>query len=401
MKFIRKKPWPQWPIYGINEKKAINKVLSTNQLFAKDQVKNFEKEFSNYNESKNVICVGNATQGLHLALAALNIGVGDEVIVTNYSWISTASCILMQNAVPIFCDIEEDTLAINPDLIKKKISKRTKAIIYVHMFGNVAQVSKLMKIAKENQIYLIEDASHAHGASYYGKKTGNFSDISVFSLHQRKNLSCGEGGVVICKDNFFAKNIYHLRSFGSKELSYNYRMTEFSAAIGRVRLKNLDKENFLRNKNAHDLFDLCKGMGGINFVKPMPNSFGIYHKLIIKYDYNIHKSNVDIFIKFINKIGIPIKKTYPPLNYHSHFNPKKDIARGIPWKWKLYSSKHRMPNNLNAVKFNVTNELSLKMLCELDINPNVKYNDLKDFRNALEIYLNLNKEKREHFISNK
>ena len=90
MKFLRKKPWPQWPIYGINEKKAINKVLSTNQLFAKDQVKNFEKEFSNYNDSKNVICVGNATQGLHLALAALNIGVGDEVIVTNYSWISTA-----------------------------------------------------------------------------------------------------------------------------------------------------------------------------------------------------------------------------------------------------------------------------------------------------------------------
>ena len=401
MKIIRKKPWPKWPIYGDDEKKAVLNVVNSNQIFANKQVRSFELEFEKYNSSKNIFCVGNATQGLHLALCALNIGVDDEVIVTNFSFISTASCILMQNAVPVFCDIESETLGINPNEIEKKISSKTKAIIYVHMFGIPAKVQEIMKIAKKHNLYLIEDASHAHGAVYAGKKIGNFGDISVLSLHQRKNLSCGEGGIVIAKSKQLSQKIYKLRSFGFNELSYNYRMIEFCAAIGRVRLKKLDNENRIRNNNAKKVFQLFKDIKGISFLRPQNNSYGVFHKLIIFYDFEYFNTSLKTFISFINKMGIPIKNTFPPLNEHSHFNSKFSPARGTPWKWKLFSRRKQFPLLLKSGKYPVSKEFLLKKICELHIHPTVKFSDLKDFYNATNEFINCKKATRENFISYK
>ena len=218
--------WPEWsdqkwPIFFKEEEKKIKKVLNSNQLYNGNETEKFEKEFSKYNKSRHVKVVGNATQGLHLALAALNIGAGDEVIVTNYSWISTASCILMQNAIPVFVDVEPRYLSIDLDQIKKKINSKTKAIIYVHLYGFISNAADLMKLAREHNLKLIEDASHAPGASYKKIKAGNFGDIAVLSMQQRKNLCCGDGAIVVCKNQKLSKKIYQLRSFGSKELSYN------------------------------------------------------------------------------------------------------------------------------------------------------------------------------------
>ena len=191
--------WPTWPNYTKKDVASVIRVVRSNQIFAAKEVKKFEEQFSKYNKSKYVKAVGNATQGLHLALSALEIGHEDEVIVTNYSWISTASCILMQNAKPVFVDIELDTLGADPSKIEKSITKKTKAIIVVHMFGNPCKILEIKKIGKKNKLYLIEDASHAHGSTINKKKIGNFSDISVFSCHQRKNLSAGEGGLHLRK----------------------------------------------------------------------------------------------------------------------------------------------------------------------------------------------------------
>lgn len=384
MKNLKKKKWTKWPLYGVDEKLAVNRVINSNQLFAKKEVKNFEKEFQDYNESKNVYCVGNATQGLHLALAALGIGVGDEVIVTNYSWISSASCILMQNAVPIFCDIEEETLGIDPEKIISKITNKTKAILFVHMFGNPCKIKKIQSIAKKYKLYLIEDASHAHGATYDGKKIGNFSDVAVFSAHQRKNLSCGEGGIVVSKKENIGREIYKLRSFGAKELSYNYRMTEFSAAIGRVRLKKLNDENRIRNENANYIFEKTKNFEEFCFIKPDLNSYSSYHKLILKIEKKINLNN---FILEMNKMGISFEKTYPPLNIHSNFNPSKKIARGIPWKWTLYKNSIKAQKNQNKLNFPKTEELSLRKLAQIDIDSTVNKSNLnrlvKSFNNYL------------------
>ena len=172
-KKIKKFNWPSWPVFYKEEQKKIKDVLKTNILFNGNETKKLEIEFSKYNKSKYVKVVGNATQGLHLSLAALNIGFGDEVIVTNYSWISTASCILMQNATPVFVDIEPKHLSIDLNQIEKKINSRTKAIIYVHMFGFISNPNKLIKLAKKYKLNLIEDASHAHGATYKNRKAGN------------------------------------------------------------------------------------------------------------------------------------------------------------------------------------------------------------------------------------
>lgn len=384
MKNSKKNIWTRWPLYGSSEKLAVNRVIRSNQLFAKNEVKKFEKEFEDYNNSKNVFCVGNATQGLHLALAALNIGVGDEVIVTNYSWISSASCILMQNAVPVFCDIEEETLGIDPNKIVSKITKKTKAIIFVHMFGNPCKIKEVQKIAKKYKLYLIEDASHAHGATYYGNKIGNFSDVAVFSLHQRKNLSCGEGGIVISKKKNIGKKIYQLRSFGGTELSYNYRMTEFCAAIGRVRLKKLDLENRIRNDNADYIFNKTRKFDEISFVKPLHNTYSTYHKLILKIN---NKINLNNFIIKMNKNGINFQRTYPPLNMHSNFNPNKVIARGISWKWNLYSNSKKTYKNQSRLNFPITRELSLNKLAQIDIDSTVSKSNLNKLVSSIESYL--------------
>ena len=371
--------WPSWPVYGYAEKKSINRVLSSNQIFASKEVRSFEKEFAKFNNSKYAKCVGNGTQGLHLALAALDIGVGDEVIVTNYSWISSASCILMQNAIPVFCDIEEDTLGIDPKKIINKITKKTKAIIVVHMFGYMCKIDKIAEIAKQKKIYLIEDASHAHGSSYKKINAGNYGDIGVFSLHQRKNLPSGEGGILVCKKEKINKRIYQLRSFGSKELSFNYRMTEFCAAIGRVRLKKLKKDNKIRRSNADFLIRIFKDFEGITFLKPMNKSKCVYHKLVLKFNKNYFKLNLKKFIKKLQMNGILIKETYPPLNEHPHFNPIVKPARGIPWKWKLLSKNRCLPLKLKNLKFPISNNLINNVLIELDINPLVTKKMLKNF----------------------
>ena len=276
--------FPNWPTFGEQEEKAVEDVIRSGQLFADQKVREFEENFGKYIGTKYALGLGNATQGLHLCLAALDIGLGDEVIVTPYSWISTASSILMQNAIPIFCDIEEQTLGIDPDKIEKLITSRTKAIVCVHMFGYPCKIREIKSIAEKHNLALIEDASHAHGAELNGKKIGTFGDVSAFSLHQRKALSVGDGGIV-CTDNVsLAEKIYKMRSFGSNELSYNYRMTEFAGALGSVRLRKLDKENDQRRKNSLFLNQLISEKLG-DFLEPLfvnPDSKTVHYANVLK-----------------------------------------------------------------------------------------------------------------------
>ena len=175
----------------------------------------------------------------------------------------------MQNAIPVFVDCELETYGLCPEKVSSAITQKTKAIILVHMFGYPAKVEEILEIAKENNIALIEDASHAHGASLNGKFCGTFGDIGVFSLHQRKSLPAGDGGIVITNSEELDQKIYRLRSFGDESLSYNYRMTEFAAAIAiRSRLQYLDQQNLIRIQNAEYLHSLLKDVNCINVKKP-------------------------------------------------------------------------------------------------------------------------------------
>lgn len=326
--------WPAWPQYGADENIAVSRVIASNQLSAASEVLAFEEEYSEYIGSQFALGLGNATQGLHLALAALNIGVGDEVIVTPYSWISSASCVLMQNSVPIFCDIESESLGLDPLAVEAAITERTKAIILVHMFGYPARVREIADIARRHGVALIEDASHVHGALVGDRRLGTFGDVSVLSLHQRKSLSVGDGGVV-CTDNpeIFEK-IRRLRSFGHEELSYNYRMTEFAAALGRVGLLKLDADNEIRSGNAELLRTLLSDCGGLSVRMPRTDEVGVFHAVLLEVHRDIPA--IDKRLAWLQELGIPVRKTWAPLHKHPHFNPSSPPARGLPWEHPSY-----------------------------------------------------------------
>ena len=391
MKIAKKKSWPKWPVFNKEDRLAVNRVIKSNNLVAwgndkklfPGEVKEFEKEFKKYIGAKYALGVGNATQGLHLAVTALNIGVGDEVIVSVYSFISTASCVLMQNAVPIFADIDETTLLISASEAEKKITKRTKAIIVTTLFGYPSDLSSLISISRKYNIPIIEDASHSHGASINGKKIGSFGLISVFSLNQRKVLPAGDGGIVLTNNRTIAKKIYRLRSFGEKELSYNYRLSEFAAAIVRGRLKKLDFDNALRHKNALFLDKLFKGFNYIKVRLPNKNSISSYYKLILECNFSTKKITINKFVKLMNKRGIPISKTYTPLHLHPHFNSKIEPARGYPWNWKIYSNKRKRHISYKNEKYPVAERLINKELLQLNIHPPVSQNEMKKVYNTI------------------
>ncbi len=346
--------WPQWPQYNKICERLVSEVVKSNRIFNGPKVKEFEKNFRKYNGSNFAVAVGNGTQALHLALAAANIGHNDEVIVTNFSWISSASCILMQRAKPVFCDIENSTLGINPDEIERKITKKTKAIIVVHMFGIICKIKEIKKIAKKYNIILIEDASHAHGATLNGKKAGNFGHIGIFSLHQRKNIPSGEGGVIVCKNKKFANSIYKMRSFGHSELSYNYRMSEFSAVLASYFLKKVDEENIIRKKNADYLIRKLKNNKKIKFIYPDKNRKSSFYKLIMSFNLN-RKIKLDNIVNRLNKINLPVSRVYLPLNIHSNFN-RKNLK-------KLNIKQDKTSN-----KFPITSHAYNNKLLQIDIN---------------------------------
>ena len=363
--------WPSWPQYGQEEYDAVQRVIKSDQLFADKEVREFEQKYAEYIGSKYVLGIGNATQGLHLSLAALNIGVGDEVIVTPYSFISSASCVLMQNAVPIFCDIEKESLGLCPKDIKKKITERTKAIIVVHMFGYPAKITQIAEIAKKYNLFLIEDASHSHGAKSNNVNIGNFGDISAFSLHQRKVLSVGDGGIVCMKNKEHYEKIHKMRSFGHHELSYNYRMTEFAGALGKVQLEKLDIQNKIRRDNFKILSEILKNNSNLVVRSCRKHDYGVYYAIEIEI-LSDDLENIKSKVKILQDIGVSIRVTFvqPPLNKHPHFNPKVTPARGLPWEHPHYNGlmKNRYYKDLDLPN---ANKYCSPRILELYVHPPV------------------------------
>lgn len=358
--------WPCWPQFGEEESSAVNRVIISNQLFADKEVKAFEQQFASFLGIKNCLGLGNATQALHLSLAALEIGEGDEVIVTSYSWISTASSIMMQNAVPIFCDIEEESLGLCPIDLESKITSLTKAVIVTHMFGYPAKIQEIKKICSKHGILLIEDASHAHGADVGGKKVGTFGDISVFSLHQRKSLSVGDGGLLCTDNNTVAEKVYRLRSFGHEELSYNYRMTEFAGALGQCGLRKIEDQNNIRRKNADYLYDNLVNESKLKVRLPRKNETGVFYAVLLEV-LDTWKDSSHKIIE-LQKAGFPIRETWKPLHLHTHFNPIKKPSRGIPWQHPSYNGIMRNKQYKSLHLPNVSKYCPTRIL-ELYVHP--------------------------------
>jgi perosamine synthetase len=372
--------WPSWPNYGQEELDAVSEVLKSNQLFAADRVKYFEKSFGEFLGVEHVIAMGNATQALHLSLAACNVGAMDEVIVTNCSWISTASCILMQNAIPVFVDIEGESLGPDPEAVRKAITPRTKAIITVHILGYPSRIEELRKIADEYSLYLIEDASHAPGATINGRNLGTFGDISVFSFHQRKAISAGEGGVACTRNSSLAEDLRRLRSFGPEELSYNYRMTEFSAALAQIGLSKIISQNELRANSAKTLSKLMQKFDWVRVRLCEPNSRGAYYAVAI--ELNLKDSSSQELLKRMVSHGVPMRSMFPPLNLHPHFNQSAP-ARGNPWQHPTYDGVMKGVK-YESLNFPVSYQYCLGRVLELYTHPGTTLDHLLAFVQVLE-----------------
>lgn len=244
------------PLTGEEEAAAIREVVLSGNFVSGKRVEEFERQFASYIGVNHAAAVNNGTAALHIALALLRIGPGDEVIVPPFTFMSTITSVFHQNAIPVFADIETDSFCISPEDIRKKITNRTKAIIPVHYFGNSADMDKIMDIATEHDLYVIEDCAQSHGTEYKGKKTGAIGHLAVFSFFATKHMTTGEGGIIISNNEEWIEKAKIIRSHGMINrddhvcLGYNYRMNEMSAAMGLVQLKKLDAFNELRIKNS-------------------------------------------------------------------------------------------------------------------------------------------------------
>ena len=251
------------PQIGKEEIDAVVKVLEsgvlTHGLGAGPIVTKFEKNFAKFMGAKHAIAVNTGTAALHLALAAANLKTGDEVILPSFTFVATAEVVVMAGAKPVFVDINPETYNISPEKIEKAITKKTRAIMPVDLYGLPADMQPIKEIAEKHGLLIIEDAAQAHGAKYKGKPPGAFADAACWSFYASKNITTGEGGMVTTNDDELAEKMRFMRSHGEKEkykslmLGHNYHMTEIQAAIGCVQLEKLPKFSEKRRKNAEKL----------------------------------------------------------------------------------------------------------------------------------------------------
>ncbi len=304
-------------IIGKEELKAVKEVLESGMLAQGDVVKELEDKFAAYIGVDYAIATNSGTAALHTALAAIGIKNGDEVITTSFSFFSTASCVLMQNAKPVFVDIEPRTYNINQSEIEDKISERTKAIIPVHLYGQPCKMKEIMDIAEGHNLNVIEDAAQAHGAEYDGKKVGSIGDIGVFSFYATKNMITGEGGMITTNDERTAERARIIRNHGQREryihecLGYNYRMTNIAAAIGLAQIKKLDKLNERRISNAE--YYNKRLNADKSYIAP-----GVKH---VFHQYTVRAKERDRFAEHLEKNGVGYGIYYPvPLPSQPLFN---------------------------------------------------------------------------------
>lgn len=275
------------PQIGKEEIKAVTGVLKSGMLAQGPKVKEFEEKFAKFIGTKYAIATSSGTTALEVALRAHGIGAGDEVITTPFTFIASANAILFCGAKPVFADIEEDTFNLDPAKIEAKITKRTKAILPVHLFGRPCDMTKIMAIAKKHKLIVIEDACQAHGAEWKNKKVGSFA-TGAFSLYPTKNMTTGEGGMITTDSKAIYEKCNLLRAHGSKIkyyhdiLGYNYRMTDLAAAIGLEQLKKLPKFNQLRIKNAQFLNKNLGKIDGIIVPETPENTKHVYHQYTVR-----------------------------------------------------------------------------------------------------------------------
>lgn len=322
------------PYIGLKEFNAVKPVFLNGKFVSGKNVALFEKKFSKYINTKYACAVNSGTAALHTALQCLGLKKNDEVIVPAISFMSTATAVLQNGNIPVFCDVKLDDYCLDPFDFEKKITKKTKAVIVVHFTGNVCEMNMIIKIAKKNNIRIIEDCSQSHGSKYKNKKVGGFGDISCFSFYATKHMTTGEGGILCYQNKKYELTAKKFRNHGLKNrneheiLGFNYRMNEISGIMGCIQLRSLDKFNKKRIINSLKIIKKLRTIkqNWFEIQKVKPNSVHTFFWLPIR--ITNPKIKLSKVIKYFSRNKVELRHRYKyPLYKHPLFKSLKNSSQ--------------------------------------------------------------------------
>ncbi len=329
------KAWPAWPMYDDREKQALMEVLESRRWFYGPRVAQFEQEFAAFQDAKFCVSCNSGTAGLEIALEALGIGPGDEVIVPPYTFVATVSAVMRVGATPVFVDLDK-SWCMDPNAAEAAITRRTRAIMPVHFGGRVCDIDRLGGIAQARGIALIEDACHSWGAKWKGKGTGALGLCGIFSFQESKNMTGGEGGAILTDNEKFAALCRSICNCGREEgmpwyhhinVGTNARLTEFQAALLSAQLSRLEAQTIKRERNAALL---NSELAEIEGLVPQPSSNRItrraYHLYCLRIEEEAFGCSRERFVEACRAEGLPISPGYPlPLYKQPVFKKFKEI----------------------------------------------------------------------------
>lgn len=352
---VRSKPFPSWPRITAEDERAVLEVLRSGIWCRNpdDRVaRQFEQQYAALMGAKHCLATANGTSALFASLAALDIGPGDEVIVPPYTFVATINVVLLHHAIPIFVDTDLETFQIDPTKIEAAITERTRAIIPVHLGGNVADLDRILAIASKYRIPVIEDACQAHMAEWRGRKVGTYGTTGCFSFQLTKNLCSGEGGAILTNDDQLIERCYSFHNNGRGRVRHgldftylthgsNLRMTHFQAALLMTQMTRLEEQTRTREQNAAYLTQLLREIPGIHPANQYAGcTRNAYHLYMFRYDAEQFAGlSRDTFLKALRAEGIPCSEGYKPLNREpflknvmtsrtwQRFFPKQEFAR--------------------------------------------------------------------------
>lgn len=277
------------PLIGDEERAAVDRVLRSGMVVQGPEVAAFEEEFAALVEGRPCVAVNSGTSALHLGLLAAGVGPGDEVIVPSFTFAATANAVVLTGATPVFVDIEPDYFCVDPEAVAAAVTSRTVGIMPVHLYGHPADMDALRAIADRHGLALFEDACQAHLARWRGRPVGAFGDIAAFSFYPTKNMTTGEGGIVVCADETVARKVRLLRNQGMERryaneiVGFNTRMTDIAAAIGRVQLTKLPGWTEQRQRNARYLdTELANAAPDVVVPKVAEHAEHVYHQYTVR-----------------------------------------------------------------------------------------------------------------------
>lgn len=338
---VRQKRFPSWPIHDESDAQAVADVIRSGIWgLGGRNISEFEKRFAAYQDAPYGVVTCNGTVSLLLALIALGVGPGDEVLIPAYTFIATASSVLQAGAVPVMVDIDPDTYCMDPEAAEAAITPRTACIVPVHVAGHPADLDRLGEIAKRHKLALLEDAAQAHGAQWKGRGVGSYGDLGTFSFQASKNLASGEGGMIVSCNELLANMCLAYRNCGRWEggsgarrvLGYNLRMTEMQAALLLSQMKRLDEQTRLRNENGIYLAEKLSEIEGIRPLKRDERTTRhAYHLFVFRFDASVWGIPLNVFLEALSAEGIPCSRGYLPLYRDPAFIP---FGQSCPAAWE-------------------------------------------------------------------